>query len=417
MDIEDIQKKANYCLNCKTKPCTKGCPINTNIPEFINYIKNKEYEKAYKIVSQNNDLSHICALICPVEEQCEGACVRGIKGEPVKINELELFLSKWASENLEEKTLKIKEKNNIKVAVIGSGPAGLICSAELARYGFSVTIFEEYPKLGGILTFGIPEYRLPREILNNTINKILKLGIEVKTEVSFGKDITIESLKNEEYEYIFLGIGAKKSIFMNINNVNCKNVYGANEFLKIYNENKKIECKNVVVIGGGNVAIDAARSAKKMGATDVTIVYRRRKQDMPARDIEIEEAEEDNINFMFQSNPINIKTVDNNVVEVTCLKTEIIDGKAKNVENTEFNLEIDTIIMAIGSKPDTELLGELNIDTNENSFIIVDEFGKTNIEGVYAGGDVTNTKATVCKAVHSGKQAALGIKFASEKMN
>ena len=406
--IEIIKEKAKYCLNCKHKPCQKACPMQTEIPSFIEKLKEEKIEEAYKILLDNNIFSPICSAICPQEDQCEGSCTRGIRSKPVDIGKLEYWVNVFAKQNGIEYEIKQTQKNNHLVAIIGSGPASLSCAYELAKVGVQVTIFEKENELGGILRYGIPPYRLNKKDLDNTINKILNLGIKVQTNCEFGKDINIESLKKQGYEAIFIGIGAGVPTVYSLCNENLKGIYDSDYFLKEYNQGKKIEnLGKTVVIGGGNVAMDCARSASRLGA-DVSILYRRGIENMPARQVEIQEAIEDNVKIVPCTKVISAKGENGHIAEIECIKTEVIDGKAVDLENTNYNMKIDTFIFAIGLSPEKQLLEKEGI-TLEKGLISIDENGKTNLDGVYAGGDVTETKSTVCRAIAAGKKAAKGI--------
>lgn len=406
--IEQIKVKAKYCLNCKHKPCQKACPMQTEIPLFIGKIKEGNFKDAYKILLDNNIFSPICSSICPQEDQCEGSCTRGIKGTPVDIGKLEYWVNEYAKQNGVKYDIKPSEKNNHMVAVIGSGPASLSCAYELAKVGVQVTIFEKEEKLGGILRYGIPPYRLNKKDLDNTINKILSLGIKVKTNCEFGKDINIQGLKAQGYEAIFLGIGAGAPSIYSLSNEKLKGIYASDYFLKEYNQGSKIDSLGkTVVIGGGNVAMDCARTASRLGA-DVSILYRRGIENMPARIIEIQEAIEDNVKIIPCTKVIGAKGENGHITEIECIKTEVIDGKAVDLENTNYNMKVDTFIFAIGLSPEKQLLEKEGI-TLENGLVVIDENGKTNLDKVYAGGDVTESKSTVCRAIASGKRAARGV--------
>lgn len=410
-DIEEINELAKWCLNCKTKPCSKtGCPMQTQIPEFISKIKTGEYEEAYKILLDNNIFSHVCSLVCPQEEQCEGSCIRGIKQTPTKIGKLEQFVNEWAIENNIKYKISKLEKNGKKIAVIGSGPAGIECAIELLKNGYDVTIFEKDEKAGGILWYGIPDFRLPKNIVSEIISRVQDLGAMIKTNVEFGKDITINSLK-EEYDGIFIGIGAANStIYSLAENIADGSVYKSDVFLKAYNENKFLNnLGNVVVIGGGNVAMDCSRTAIKMGAESVKILYRRDEEHMPARKIELEDAIKDGVEFVPLTRVVSANTQNGKIESVNCIQTQIVDGKAVDCEEKEFTVEANTVVFAIGLKPEKSLLEKEGIKLNDWGLIEVDENGMTNIENVFAGGDVTESKSTVCRALAEGKKAANGI--------
>ena len=406
---EKIKIKAKYCLNCKNKPCQKACPIETNVPSFIEKIKENNFKEAYTILMDNNIFSPICSAICPQENQCEGSCTRGIKGTSVEIGKLEKLVNEYAKQNSFFYNIKQNKTSNHKVAVIGSGPASLSCAYELAKKGIFVTIFEKEENLGGILRYGIPSYRLNKNDIDEIINKILNLGIRVQTKCEFGKDINIESLKEQGYEAIFLGIGASSPTTYSLCDEELKGIYTSDYFLKEYNEGRKIEnLGKSVIIGGGNVAMDSARTAVRMGATNVTILYRRNIENMPARKIEIEKAIEEGVNIIPCTKVISAKGQAGNIKEIECIKTKVINGKAIDLENTNYNMETDTVIFAIGLLPEKQILEKEGV-LLENGLIIIDENGKTNLDNVYAGGDVTKSKATVCKAIASGKKASKGI--------
>lgn len=408
--VEEIEELAKWCLNCKLKPCSKsGCPMKTDIPEFIEKIKVGQYEDAYKILMDNNIFSHVCSLVCPQEDQCEGSCVRSVKQTPTKIGELEKFINEWANENKIEHKISKEPKNGKKVAIVGSGPAGLECAIELLKNGYDVTIFERDVIAGGILWYGIPDFRLPRGIVKNIVKKVQSLGAEIKTGVELGKDITIESLK-KDFDSIFLGIGATTSMMYALADEKLENVYSSDVFLKAYSENKFLEnLGKVIVIGGGNVAMDAARVAVKMGAKTVKILYRRDEEHMPARKVELQEAIEDGVEFVPLTRVISANLEKGKMVSVNCIQTEIVDGKAVDVENTEFVVQADTVVFAIGLKPEKVLLEKEGVKLNDWGMVEIDENGMTNLENVFAGGDATESKSTVCRALAAGKRAAEGI--------
>ena len=412
--IEIIQERAKYCLNCMHKPCQQACPIQTSIPSFIEKIKDNNIEEAYKILMDNNIFSPICSAICPQEDQCEGSCTRGIKSNPVDIGKLEYWVNEYAKNNSIEYHVKPKENNKHFVAVIGSGPASLSCAFELAKEGTDVTIFEKENELGGILRYGIPPYRLNKKDLDNTINKILSLGINVKTNCEFGKDINIAELKAQGYEAIFLGIGAGTPTTYSLCNEKLDGIYESDYFLKEYNQGRKIDnLGKTVVIGGGNVAMDCARSAIRMGASKVSILYRRGIDNMPARTIEIQDAIQDKVEIIPCTKVISAKGENGHITEIECIKTEVIDGKAVDLRNTNYNMEVDTFIFAIGLSPEKQLLEKEGIEL-EKGLVVIDENGKTNLDKVYAGGDVTENKSTVCRAIAAGKRAAKGILISLE---
>lgn len=408
--IDEIMKIANYCLNCKTKPCTKGCPLGNNIPEFIKCIKEEKFDDAYDVLQETTVLSSICGRICPHSKQCEGNCVRGIKGNPVDIGLLESFVG----DVNKEKNIELKEKlvDNKKVAIIGGGPSGLTAAAFLARSGCDVTIYEKEEKLGGILNYGIPDFRLDKKIINNTIDKVLILGIQVKSGYVLGKNISLEDLK-KEYDAIYLAFGANNSCFMDVEGKNLDNVYGANELLK-YNKHPDYKEKNVAIIGGGNVAIDIARTVKRLDAKSVNIIYRREEKQMPAEPKEIKDAKNEGVNFIHKANLVKI--IGNSHVEkIELIKTQLVkkEGETReypiNIENSNYQIDMDYVIMAIGSKIDRELAIKNGLELDEKGYIKVDDNYKTNIDGVFAGGDLIGGKCTVAWASKAGRDAAKNI--------
>ena len=409
--MKEILNFASECLNCKVKPCSmKGCPINTNIPEFINMVKEDKYEEAYNILQENNLLSYICSLVCPQEEQCEGSCVRGVKSNPVHIGNLEKLVNEWAIKNNYEYKINKNESNGKKVAVIGSGPAGLACTIELLKEGFSVDVYEKDEIPGGILVYGIPDFRLSKSIVEDLINKIRSLGAKFITEKELGKDFSLEEL-TQKYDAVFLGIGAAKSTTYSLSENEINGVYKSDEFLKAYNEKRFINnLGKVVVIGGGNVAMDSARAAVKMGADEVKILYRRDRAHMPAREVELDDAIQDGVKFKELVRVISADTEKGNIKNVNCIETEIVEGKAVDKENAiNYKEEANTVVFAIGLKPDKNLLQTQGVELDDWGYVKVDENGKTNLEKVYAGGDNTESKATVCRALAAGKKAAYGI--------
>lgn len=409
--MEEIKNIANYCLNCKVKPCSmKGCPIHTNIPEFIAEVKNENYKKAFDILQENNICSYICSLVCPQEEQCEGSCVRGVKSTPVNIGILEKKVNEWAIENNYKYNRTKKENNGKKVAIIGSGPAGLACSVELLKEGFSVDIYEKDKVPGGILVYGIPDFRLSKNIVENVINEIKALGANFINEKELGKEFSLEEI-SKKYDAVFLGIGATKSTTYDLSENEVNGIYKSDEFLKAYNDKKFIKnLGTVVVIGGGNVAMDSARAAVKMGADKVKILYRRDRAHMPARELELDEAIEDGVEFKELVRVISANSENRKINSVNCIETEIVDGKAVDKVNAKcYEEEANTVVFAIGLKPDKNMLQAQGVELDDWGYIKIDENGKTNIENVYAGGDNTESKATVCRALAAGKKAGIGI--------
>lgn len=405
---EQIKQKANYCLTCKNPLCKKGCPLENDIPGFIKAIKEEKYKKAYEILSETTIMQPICGLICPHEKQCQGSCIRGIKGEPVQIGELEAFIGTIALENgwYTKDTVK---KTNRKVAVIGGGPAGITCSAFLAKNGYNVTIYEKHDKLGGLLVHGIPEFRLKKELVEKWINETLKLGINAEIGRELGKNLNIEELKND-YDAIFISIGANKSVNLEVEGEKLEGVYGANELLEENNHPDYLE-KSVAVIGGGNVALDTARTVNKLGAKKVYIIYRRAEKQMPAERKEIEDAKKEGIEFLFQNNIVKILG-DNKVKGVELIKTELVkkEGEERKVpidiENSNYKLDIDCVIKAIGSKPQKNNIYGKDIVLNENNYIVVNEEYNTTNRKVFAGGDIAGNKANVAYAAKTGREAA-----------
>lgn len=409
--MKSVSECANYCLNCKLKPCSiKGCPMQTKIPEFIMEVKNENYQKAYELLQENNLFSYICSIVCPQEEQCEGSCIRGIKGEPTNIGILEKFVNEWAIEKKVEYRISKKESNGKKVAVIGSGPAGLECAIELLKFGFEVDIYEKDEVPGGILIYGIPDFRLSKDIVRNIIDKIENLGGKFFTNRALGVDFSLEEI-SKKYDAVFVGIGAAKSTTYKLTEEENDKIFESDIFLRAYRENKYIkDLGTVVVIGGGNVAMDCSRVAIRMGAKKVKILYRRDRKHMPAREVELEEAIEDGVDFKELTRVVSANLEDGKITSVNCVKTEIVDGKAVDKNPVEeFVEEANTVVFAIGLKPDKNLIQENGIQLDDWGYIKVDENGKTNLDNVYAGGDNTESKSTVCRALAAGKKAAEGI--------
>lgn len=411
---EIIQKYTEYCLNCPVKPCSqKGCPLNNDIPAFIKQVKEGNVEEAYKILSKTTVLGSICGRICPHMKQCEGSCVRGIKGEPVQIGEIEAYVFDEALkngwyENI-EKTHKLDGK---KVAVVGAGPAGLTCSAFLVRSGAEVTIYEKYDKLGGILAHGIPEFRLAKEVLEKTIESILSLGIKVEYGKELGKNLDLNELE-EKYDAIFLGFGANVPSKMNIPGEELEGVYGGNSLLE-YGNHPDYKGKRVAVIGGGNVAMDCCRTIKRLGADKVYVIYRRAEKQMPAEAKEIAEAKQEGIEFLFQNNLVEILG-GKKVEKIECIKTELIkkEGETRevpvNIENSNYQMVMDYVIMAVGSSPEKEVLENLGLELNKWGYLAVDENHRTSNPKIYAGGDLAGDKGTVAWAARAGRDAAEAI--------
>ena len=424
---EEAMEEASRCINCKNAQCIKGCPVAIDIPAFIEQVKAGNIERAYQIISQSSALPAVCGRVCPQESQCEGKCIRGIKGDPVSIGKLERFVADWAREN-NIKPEPAKEKNGKKVAVIGSGPAGLTCAGDLARLGYDVTIFEALHEAGGVLVYGIPEFRLPKEeVVAKEIANVESLGVKIEKNVIIGKSITIDELIEEEgYEAVFIGSGAGLPKFMGIPGENANGVFSANEYLtrsnlmKAFDEDSNtpiMRGKKVAVVGGGNVAMDAARTALRLGA-EVHIVYRRSEEELPARVEEVHHAKEEGIIFDLLTNPTEILEDENNWVRgMKCIKMELgepdASGRRRPVEipNSEFEMELDTVIMSLGTSPNPLISSTTEgLETNKWKCIVADEeFGRTSKEGVFAGGDAVTGAATVILAMGAGKAAAEGI--------
>ena len=414
--------EAKRCLNCKNKPCVAGCPVAIDIPAFITKIKEQDFEGAYQIIAKSSALPAVCGRVCPQETQCESKCVRGIKGEPVAIGRLERFVADWHNAHATEAPIK-PESNGHKCAIIGAGPSGLTCAGDLARMGYEVTIFEALHLAGGVLVYGIPEFRLPKKIVQREIENLQAMGVKVETNVVVGRTIEIDELFAMGYESIFIGSGAGLPNFMNIPGENLKGVYSANEFLtrvnlmKAYLKNSDTpikDCKNVAVVGGGNVAMDAARSAKRLGAENVYIVYRRGMEELPARKEEVEHAEEEGIIFKTLTNPIEVLGDEHKFVTgIKCVEMELgepdASGRRRPIvkPNSEFVLDVDCVIMSIGTSPNPLIRNTTKgLDTNKWGCFIADENGLTSREGIYAGGDAVTGAATVILAMGAGKTAA-----------
>ena len=422
---EMAMEEAERCLDCKHKPCVAGCPVAVRIPEFIAKVKDGKFEEAYDIITSTNSLPAVCGRVCPQEVQCEGVCVRGIKGEPVGIGRLERFVADYM---MEKDIVKVEkaESNGHKVAVVGAGPAGLTCAGDLARLGYKVTVFEAFHIAGGVLMYGIPEFRLPKAIVQKEIQILKDLGVEIKTNMVIGKILSIDELIEMGYEAVFVGSGAGLPRFMGIEGENLIGVSSANEYLTRINimkgyleeyDTPVLKSRAVAVVGGGNVAMDAARSAKRMGAEKVYIVYRRTEDEMPARKEEILHAKEEGIDFLMLTNPVRILGDENGRVKaMTCTRMELGEpdesGRPKpiKIQNADYDLEVDTVIMAIGTSPNPLIRRTTEgIEVNQRGCLIVDENMMTTKQRVYAGGDAVTGAATVILAMGAGKKAAKAI--------
>ena len=432
---EDIAiAEANRCLNCKNMPCVDGCPVKICIPEFINKIKEGDFEAAYQIISKSSSLPAVCGRVCPQETQCESKCVRGIKGESVGIGRLERFVADWHNTFCTDEPIR-PESNGHKVAIVGSGPSGLTCAGDLAKKGYEVTVYEALHTAGGVLVYGIPEFRLPKKIVAKEVETLKKLGVAIETNIVIGKTLTIDELFDMGYEAVFIGSGAGLPNFMGIPGESLNGVYSANEFLtrsnlmKSYLDNPEtpiMKGGKVAVVGGGNVAMDAARTALRLGADKVYIVYRRSMEELPARREEVEHAEEEGIIFSLLCNPVEIlgyhnpenpKDPKNGFVSgITCIRMELGEPDERGrrrpieIENSEFTMDVDTVIMSIGTSPNPLIKSTTEgLEVNRRGGIVINEDGLTSRHNVYAGGDAVTGAATVISAMGAGKTAAQAI--------
>ena len=425
-NAEEAMAEAARCLNCKNAQCMKGCPVSINIPAFIAQVKEGNFEEAYHIISESSALPAVCGRVCPQESQCEGKCIRGIKGESISIGKLERFVADYALEH-DIKPVGADKKNGHKVAVIGSGPAGLTCAGDLAKLGYDVTVFEALHELGGVLVYGIPEFRLPKQkVVAKEIAKVKELGVHFETNVVIGKSTTIDMLiEDEGFEAVFIGSGAGLPKFMGIPGENANGVFSANEYLTRSNLMKAFDDsydtpiaagKKVAVVGGGNVAMDAARTALRLGA-EVHIVYRRSEEELPARVEEVHHAKEEGVQFDLLTNPVEVLEEDGWVKGIKCVRMELGEPDASGrrrpvpVEGSEFVIDVDTVIMSLGTSPNPLISSTTEgLEVNKWKCIVADEeHGKTSKEGVYAGGDAVTGAATVILAMGAGKAGARGI--------
>lgn len=419
-------EEAKRCIGCKHKPCVSGCPVAVDIPAFIALVAEGKFEEAYEVIQRTSSLPAVCGRVCPQETQCEGKCTRGIKGEPVGIGRLERFVADWHMAH-SEAAPTCPMRNGHKVAVVGSGPAGLTCAGDLAKMGYDVTVFEALHMAGGVLVYGIPEFRLPKEIVRREVEGLKHIDVKIETNSVIGRVLTIDELKNEYgFEAVFLGTGAGLPKFMGIKGEGARGVFSANEYLTRTNLMKAYEsdsetpimhAKKIAVVGGGNVAMDAARCAKRLGADTVYIVYRRSEAELPARREEVEHAKEEEIVFKLLTNPVEILTdADDNVVGLKCIQMTLGEPDASGrrrpveVEGSEFVMDVDCVIMALGTSPNPLLKQTtVGLETQRRGEIVADENGKTSLEGVYAGGDAVTGAATVILAMGAGKTAAKAI--------
>ncbi len=429
---EQAVEEANRCLSCKNPKCVQGCPVNVRIPEFIKKVQERDFQAAYDIIFSTNALPAVTGRVCPQESQCESQCVRGIKGEPVAIGRLERFVADWYAAQPQQKAQREQTPNGIKVAVVGSGPAGVTCATDLARQGYTVTVFEALHTPGGVLVYGIPEFRLPKRIVGDSIQRLDAMGVEVMTNMVIGRVLTIDELFEMGYKAVFVGSGAGLPMFMNIPGESLKGVMSANEYLTRTNLMKAytteadtpiIQSKTVAVVGGGNVAMDAARCAIRLGAEHVYIVYRRGEAEMPARAEEKHHAKEEGIEFMTLCNPVAITAgEDGRVNGMQCIRMELgepdASGRRRPIEipGSEFTLDVDTVIMALGTSPNPLIRSTTpGLETNRKGCLVVNEEEMTTRQGVFAGGDAVTGAATVILAMGAGKKAAAAMhKFLQE---
>lgn len=421
-DEETALKEAERCLNCKNKPCVTGCPVKIDIPAFISKVKEKNFEEAYKIIEKSSSLAAICGRVCPQENQCEGKCIRGIKGDSVSIGTLERFVADWHYKNIDGSLEKAKN-NGHKIAIVGSGPSGLSCAGDLSKKGYDITVFEALHELGGVLSYGIPEFRLPKSVVKKEIDGLKKLGVKFETNMVIGKTISIDDLLEKGFEFIYIATGAGLPRFMNIPGESLKGVYSANELLtrvnlmKAYKYNADtpvLKAKNVAIVGGGNVAMDAARSYKRLGAQNVYVIYRRTENELPARREEVEHAKEEGIIFKFLMNPKKILGDECGFVKsIECAEMYLGEpdesGRRRPLEKEGSNitLDVDAVVMSIGTSPNPLIKNTtFGLKTNGKGGIIVDKFGKTSLDKLYAGGDAVTGAATVILAMEAGKIAA-----------
>ncbi|MEG1190113.1 MAG: NADPH-dependent glutamate synthase [Oscillospiraceae bacterium] len=423
---EMAMDEARRCLNCKNKPCVAGCPVNVRIPEFVLKVGEGDFEAAYEILVSTNSLPAVCGRVCPQENQCEGKCARGIKGEAVAVGRLERFVADYHREHATAAVPKLPQQNGHRVAIVGSGPSGLACAGDLAHMGYEVTIFEAFHKAGGVLVYGIPEFRLPKAIVQSEVDNLSAMGVKIVTNAVIGKAMSIDELFNDGFEAVFIGSGAGLPQFMNIPGENLLGVYSANEYLTRINLMKAylpeydtpvMKARRIAVVGGGNVAMDSARCAKRMGAEQVYVVYRRSMEELPARREEVHHAMEEEIVFKLLNNPVAVLGDENgNVRGLECVEMELgepdASGRRRPIEikGSNFVLDVDAVIIAIGTSPNPLIISTTKgLDANKRGCIVADESGATSREGVFAGGDTVTGAATVILAMGAGKTAALSI--------
>ena len=424
-NMEEAMEEASRCINCKNAKCIQGCPVSINIPAFVKAVKEGKITEAADIIAESSALPAICGRVCPQETQCEGKCIRGIKGDPISIGKLERFVADWHRENVKDE-LKKPESNGHKVAVVGAGPAGLTCAGDLAKKGYQVSVFEALHVAGGVLMYGIPEFRLPKAVVQTEIEGLKQMGVDIQTNMVIGRSESVDDLFDAGYESVFIGSGAGLPSFMNMPGENLKGVYSANEFLtrcnlmKAYKDGVDTPIqhpKRAVIVGGGNVAMDAARCAKRLGVEEVTIVYRRSMDELPARKEEVEHAMEEGIVFKLLTNPVRVLgNEDGWVCGMECVSMELgepdASGRRRPVEikDSNFVLDVDCMIMAIGTSPNPLIRSTTEgLETNRKGCLIADDNGATTREGVFAGGDAVTGAATVILAMGAGKTAAAAI--------
>ncbi len=412
MNEEQAKQKANWCLNCANPICSnKGCPIHTQIPQFIDNIKQDNLIESYKILRENNFLSHVCGLICPQEEQCEGSCIRGIKQNPTEIGKLEVYVNEWAKENnikYDPKETIVGNNEDKSIAIVGSGPAGMECAYRLLLKKYKVDIYEKDSMPGGILEYGIPDFRLDKALVKEAFETLKELGANFIFNTELGKDITLEQLQ-KDYDAVVIAVGASKPQMYKVCEEDLDSIYDPDTFLRMYHSKEHKDLGKVVVIGGGNVAMDCSRVALRIGAAESKILYRRDEEHMPALKIELEDAKADGVKWFEKVRVVSANVENGKLVSLNCIHTEIVDGKAQDVPNSEFIEPCDTLVFAIGLKPNKDLLVNQGVELDDWNMIKVDEHNKTNLANVYTAGDTIESQATVCRAIAGGKKVAAEI--------